>query len=91
MINRQDAQKKMRDIAIFRNMVEVSNVDGVITILHEDDMRTYNSWFLTQYHDVDAVIYRGESKNLPQEYKSFLEKIGNPSSVMVSRSTKDTY
>lgn len=87
----KEAYKKMREIAIFRNMVKISEDNGQKTFLHHDDMLQYNSWFLTCYHYVDKVVYRGDSKNLPSEYKSFLESIGNPERVIVTKSTQDTY
>jgi len=81
----------MRDIAIFRNMTEISNESGVKTILHQDDMTMYNSWHLTSYHYVDKVLYRGSSSELPHQYQAFLDKIGNPKNVIVTQSSQDTY
>lgn len=88
---KKESFKKMRDIKIFRNMTEIPNDNGKKTILHHDDMITYNSWFLIQYHSVDSVIFRGKSKDIPEQYKSFLPKIGNPDYVIITSSDKDTY
>ncbi len=90
-VEKKDIMKKMREISIFRNMVEVSNSNGVKTVLHKDDMTMYNSWNITSYHSVDDILYRGNSNNLPEEYKPYLVKIGSPDSVIVTKSTQDTY
>lgn len=84
-------KKKMREIKIFRNMTEVSNVNGKITMIHQDDMQVYNTWFLTTDHSIDEVIYRGDSDGLPDIYKPFLQKIDNPKKVLITSSSQDTY
>lgn len=84
-------KNKMREIKIFRNMTQISNNNGEVIMLHEDDMPVYNSWFLISYHDVDEVIFRGESEKINQDWLPLLEKIGNPKKVIVTKSTKDTY
>lgn len=89
--DKEKSLKKMREIAIFRNMIMISNEEGKVTMLHEDDMSTYNSWYLTEYHSVDKVLFRGESSSLGEDMKSYLDKIGNPKKVIITVSTKDTY
>ena len=90
-IQTESIRKKMREIGIFRNMTEISNENGLKTILHKDDMPTYNSWHLTTYHFVDKVLFRGSASDLPDQYKPYLEKIGNPKNVIVTQSSQDTY
>lgn len=90
-IHSDTVRKKMREIAIFRNMTEVSNQNGIKTMLHQDDMTIYNGWHLTTYHFVDRILFRGEVKDLPEQYKPLLEKIGNPKNVIVTQSSQDTY
>lgn len=93
--------KRMRELAIFKNNTPLKNDNGVL-MLHQDDMSMYNSWFLTEYHGVDKVIFRGESTKLSngiiEEYKipkdiyeASLSKIGNPKNVIITYSTQDTY
>lgn len=89
---KEEVIKKMRDIAIFKNKTPL-NQEGTL-MLHQDDMRTYNSWFLTSYHLVDKVVYRGLVKDAPadiENLKEALQKIGNPESIIVTYSTQDTY
>lgn len=84
--------KKMRELGIFKNQTELSNENGK-TMLHQDDMTSYNSWFLIEHHFVDKVIYRGDASKAPNipNLKEGLEKIGNPKNVIITFSTKDTY
>lgn len=84
--------KKMREIAIFQNKTALNN-EGTM-FLHQDDMQTYNSWFLTEYHSVEKILYRGSSSNAPSDIQNLnesLNKIGNPESILITYSTKDTY
>lgn len=83
--------KKMRELKIFRNMMEIDRTETKKTIIHQDDMTAYNSWLLTNYHYIDQIIYRGDSNNLPEKYRPFLPKIGNPKFVIVTESSQDTY
>ena len=83
--------KKMRELKIFRNMFEIDRTESKKIVIHQDDMSFYNSWLLTNYHYIDKIIYRGDTKNLPEKYRPFLEKIGNPISVLVTESSQDTY
>ena len=90
-IKTESIKKRMRDIAIFRNMTEVSNENGIKTVIHQDDMTMYNGWHLTTYHFVDRILFRGESKDLPEQYKPFVEKLGPVKNVIVTQSSQDTY
>jgi hypothetical protein len=84
--------KKMRELAIFKNQTPLN--ENKTMMLHEDNMQSFNSWFLTSYHFVDKVIYRGLSKDAPtniENLKDSLEKIGNPKYILVTYSTQDTY
>lgn len=85
-------KKKVRDLGIFQNRTVLDSTDGTL-MLHQDDMATYNSWFLTEYHDVDKVVYRGSVDNAPdiQNLKEGLTKIGNPKNIIITFSKKDTY
>jgi hypothetical protein len=85
-----EMQKKMRELGIFKNQILISSENGK-TMLHQDDMIAYNSWFLTEYHDVDKIIYRGDVSKAPMDISEVLSKIGNPKSVIITFSTKDTY
>lgn len=90
----EEVKKKVRDLGIFKNQVQLENKGNGILMLHQDDMTVYNSWFLTEHHDVDEVVYRGLSENAPNtlpNIKECLEKIGNPKNIIVTFSTKDTY
>jgi hypothetical protein len=91
-------KKKMRELLIFKNNVKLN--DNLV--LHQDDMTTYNSWFLTEYHSVEKVVFRGIPDQLPVDviskykinqdlYKVSLNKLGNPKNILVTFSTKDTY
>ena len=94
MIKREEeARKKVRELGVFQNRTILKSDDGVL-MLHQDDMATYNSWFLTEYHDVDKVLYRGLSEKAPSDIpnlKEGLGKIGNPKNIIVTFSKKDTY
>lgn len=83
--------KKMRELKIFQNKVSLNGESTVM--LHEDDMQTYVSWFLTEYHLVDKVLYRGLSSKAPDidNLRESLDKIGNPKYVIITESTQDTY
>lgn len=93
-----EQEKKMRDINIFKNKIKLN--DNLV--LHQDDMTSYNSWFLTEYHGVDEVVFRGTPDKLPIDviskhkiskdlYEGSLSKIGNPKNILITFSTKDTY
>ena len=90
-IKTESIKKRMRDIAIFRNMTEISNENGVKTILHQDDMTMYNGWHLTTYHLVDRILFRGEVKDLPEQYRPFVKKLGDVKNVIVTQSSQDAY
>lgn len=84
--------QRMRDLGIFKNKTPLNK--ECTLMLHQDDMKSYNSWFLTSYHYVDKVIYRGKAKDAPVEIENLqeaLEKIGNPENIIVTFSTQDTY
>ena len=88
-----EMQKKIKELGIFKNQTLLSEQNGK-TMLHQDDMTSYNSWFLTEYHGVDKILYRGESSKAPlniPNLKEGLEKIGNPKNVIITFSTKDVY
>ena len=86
-----EIKKKIKNVAIFSNMVQVSTINEGKVYLHEDGLPIYNTWHLTEYHFVDDVLFRGSSDDLPIEYKPFLTKIGTPKNVIVTKSTQDTY
>jgi hypothetical protein len=90
-IKTESIKKRLRDIAIFRNMTEVSNENGLRTVIHQDDMTMYNGWHLTTYHFVDRILFRGEAKDLPEQYRPFVEKLGHVKNVIVTQSSQDTY
>jgi len=86
-----DIKKQIKNVPIFSNMVEIDTPSSVKTFLHEDGLTIYNSWHLTEYHFIDKILFRGNSSDLPNEYKSYLPKIGNPKNVIVTQSKQDTY
>ena len=89
---REEVYKKMREIKIFRNLTPLNSEKTLI--LHQDDMQSYNSWFLTSHHSVDKVVYRGLASNAPSDIENLkegLEKIGNPKNILITFSTQDTY
>ena len=88
---KEKIEKRMRELGIFQNKTQISKDEMGITMIHQDDMPVYNSWHLIEFHRVDNVVWRGQSKNIPQKYKEFLPKIGNPANVIVTQSAKDTY
>jgi hypothetical protein len=90
-INAEPTQKKIREIALFSNRIEVNRTNNTKTMIHEDNMPMYNTWHLLAFHLVDEVIFRGPSSELPTEYHSYLEKLGNPKNVIVTKSSQDTY
>lgn len=90
-IQTETIKKKMRDINIFRNMIEISNIGGTKIMIHHDDMPMYNSWHLTTFHLIDEILYRGSDKDLPEQYKPYLEKLGKSKNVIVTQSSQDTY
>lgn len=84
--------KKMRELAIFKNQTPLNPEKTLM--LHQDDMSQFCSWFLTSYHFVDKVIYRGLSKEAPSDIenlKECLDKLGNPKHILITYSTQDTY
>lgn len=83
--------KKMRDLNIFKNKVVLNKIEDTITVLHQDDMSVYLTWFLIENHGVDKVIYRGPSDKSPIDIKDGLIKLGNPKNVIITQSTQDTY
>ena len=83
--------KKMRELGIFQNKIQVTQDNKSVTVLHADEIPTYNGWFLTTYHGIDQILWRGESKNAPSEYKDSITQIGNPKYVIVTQSSEDTY
>lgn len=88
-----ESNKKMRELGIFKNSTKLDTKNGVL-MLHQDDMTTYNSWFLTEHHGIDKIVYRGVSENAPSDLpnlKESLVKLGNPKNVIVTFSTEDTY
>ncbi len=95
-IKTNKTNKKMRELGIFKNSTKLStdHSKNEILMLHQDDMPSYNSWFLTEYHGVNKVVYRGLSENAPSDlpnFKESLDKLGNPKSIIVTSSTEDTY
>lgn len=83
--------KKMRDLGIFQNKIQITQDNKSVTVLHVDEIPSYNGWFLTTYHGIDQILWRGESKDIPSQYKDFLTKIGNPKNVIITKSQQDTY
>jgi hypothetical protein len=84
--------KKMRELAIFQNKISLN--DKSTMILHIDDMPPFASWFLTTFHYVDKVIYRGQSNDAPTDIpnlKDSLQKLGNPKNILITYSEQDTY
>lgn len=90
-IEAENIKKRIREIALFNNKFEISNIGGTKTMIHEDDMPMYNTWHLLAFHLVDDVLYRGNSNDAPNEFKSYIEKLGNPKNVIVTKSSQDTY
>ena len=86
-----EVKKKINQIPIFCNMIQVGNTREGKIYLHEDGLPIYNTWHLTEYHFVDKVLFRGNSVDLPEQYKSYLVEIGNPKNVVVTQSIQDTY
>jgi len=76
-------QTKMRDLCIFKNKVRLSDT----LVLHEDDMKGYNSWFLTEYHGVDKVVFRGSADRLNElDSEEFLQFCYyKPGSIVISK------
>lgn len=84
--------KKMRELKIFQNKIPLNNDSTMM--LHEDDMTSFVSWFLTSYHYVDSVVYRGPATSAPTDItnlKESLQKIGNPKNILITISKQDTY
>ena len=91
-MNKNEIMVKMREMGIFKNKTSL-NSEGTMMV-HQDDMPSYNWWFLTSYHFVDKVIYRGLASNAPsdiQNLKESLDKIGNPKTILITYSEQDTY
>jgi len=94
-----EEKKKMKELDIFKNSIKLDDGNPRLgtLMLHQDDMTVYNSWFLTEDHDVDKIIYRGDSGKIPSDLvvkyniSESLGKIGNPKNVIITYSTKDTY
>jgi hypothetical protein len=85
--------KKMRELGIFKNKTQLQSDNGIL-MLHQDDMMSYNSWFLTNYHLIDKVVFRGKIDDVPNDIlniKEGLMKIGNPKNVIITFSNQDTY
>lgn len=91
----------MRDLGIFQNKKILSKKDKTI-VLHEDNMLVYNSWFLTEYHGVETVIYRGPYNKMPEsilprinqtltQFRYSLNEIGTPANILITESSQDTY
>ncbi len=87
----QETRKKMRELAIFRNKIVINKRENLTTVLHQDDMINYNTWFLIEHHGVDKVIYRGSPDKSPIDITDELIKLGNPKNVIITQSTQDTY
>ncbi len=86
----------MKTLKIFKNRV-VLNKDKTVTVLHQDDMDVYKSWFLISDKMVDSVSFRGNASDITNEllqvigisreaFSESLDKIGNPSKIIITNS-----
>lgn len=82
----------MRELGIFQNKCQLDNSGNIM--LHQDDMPVYNTWFLTCFHFVDEVIYRGPSSEAPKNIPNLSEglaKLNQPKNIIITTSKQDTY